>query len=319
MKFDFDLTFDYLCDRANFRYCRFRDVIENNGCPFLQIHIGKKLIPYVLADIPFLVLCIVVTIFFCAFIMFLKTFEVKYKKQRATRAPWYWRLHLLLCGIEVLLWGASVCLTSSDGPGQQFMMLFRGAILNMAEFLLVWIALIDMQIINPGWFVNTLAFASDVVVGFVIFMVRKENPPKMQLVLFGFLFPMLFPAFHFFTMIPVCIYRKIWVGLIYLICCFVLNIGHMLIDWFANDSICAGTKGYLSGSSLSVLVFAFYRVVVQLFYTELKKSERSDGLPIKPRRLSELSSSELRKPLPIEVSDYSYSYTYTESESDQQD
>ena len=93
-----------------------------------------------------------------------------------------------------------------------------------------------------------------------------------------------------------------------------LKLGSMYIEIWLNSQICQGAQGYISGMGLSVLVFCFYRMVVQLYYLALKKSERDDGLPPKKKPIDATSSSEKDKPMLINISDYSYSYTYTDSE-----
>ena len=80
---------------------------------------------------------------------------------------------------------------------------------------------------------------------------------------------------------------------------------------YANGPLCTATSGWLTGSSLACLIFGFYRAFMQKYFFELKKSERLDGLTTIKRGLDEVSSSELDRPVPIELSDYTYSYTDT--------
>ena len=56
-------------------------------------------------------------------------------------------------------------------------------------------------------------------------------------------------------------------------------------------------------------IFGTYRVFIQLYFFELKKPEKYAI----PKKIEGVSSSEINKPLPIDLSDYPYSYTHSES------
>ncbi|OHT03485.1 hypothetical protein TRFO_29152 [Tritrichomonas foetus] len=313
MKFDFNTGLEYLCDKTNFRQCRLFEMIENNDCPAYQILIGES---FVLYDLPFLILSVIVAIFFILFVSFLKEIKRKYHNQRKTRGTWYWRIHLILSGIQVLVWAISLSIVATMGDTQNSLIIIRGLFLNMAQALLFWITLVDIQLIPAtGWYMHVLCALFTIVIGILwALMFSKENAAGV--ILMGIAVPIGCSIFHFLAMLPVVLYRKMWLGVLYLFLMAAFNIGYQVIDLFLNGPLCNASSGWFSGSSLAVLVFAFYRVVVQLFFTELKKAEKDDGLPVRKRRLSEPSSSELNKPLPVELSDYTYSYTYTDTSDD---
>jgi hypothetical protein len=326
MNFDPDLALQYLCENTNFRYCRLTGVIENHGCPALQI--GSNSIVY---DIPFFILSLVVTVFLAGFFPFLRPHPIKWKRQRETRAVLLWRVHCIACGVGVFFNGLSVSMTAKDGKGQQVLMVFRGIALTAGQILLIVIALIDCHII-PQFIAQSWQFTVGVflVAGIIAlcWLSQFANPTGIGLVGFGLFIPLFSIVFFWMSMIPVCIIRfrdpmKLGKGIGAIISAIAyvtlvagLNVASIFAELFLNGAICIGTVGILSGSSLSVLFFAFYRVFVQVWFTVLKKHEIDDGLPTRPKKAEDESSSEQYRALPVEFSDYSYGYTYSSEEND---
>jgi uncharacterized membrane protein (DUF441 family) len=297
-----------LCEKTHFRPCRLTGRIENHGCPGLQI--GTWTVVY---DLPFFLLSLIVAVFFLGFFIFLKDFEVKWKNQRPTRGVLYWRAHLIACGLAVFFYGVSVTFTSSDGPAQRAMLVLRGICQLSGALLLIWIAFVDMQLLPVNRWIHIAVFCVSIGIS-LCWIAMYNNPTPSGIITLGILFPIFSGFFHLFAMIPVCVKRKIWaaIGYCFLMCGF--NIAAILVDMYGNAPICQGTTGILSGSSVAVLLYAFYRVFVQVFYAELKKAERDDGLPLKRRKIDDPSSDDVNKPFPVEFKDYSYSYTYSDSQ-----
>jgi len=309
VSFTWDVALAMLCDKTNFRYCRFTGVIERNGCPGLQFGTYNPLY-----DLPFFVLTMIVTIFFLGFFSFLKPSKMKWKKQRPTRGVYYWQAHLVTCGLSVFFYGISVCITSKDGRQQRMCMAVRGYFQLAAALFLFWITFVDLHIIpaEPYWFMHIPALAIPLAVSFS-WVGMYKNPTPAGLLTLGVLIPLGASFFHFCAMVPVCIRRKLWAAIGYCLLMLAFNIAGVFVETFGNPAICQGTTGILSGSAVSVLVYAFYRVFVQVFYTDLKKSEREDGLPLATaRRTWGDPDDEEGKPFPVEFKDYSYSYTYSD-------
>jgi hypothetical protein len=131
------------------------------------------------------------------------------------------------------------------------------------------------------------------------------------------LLPVACGFFHLFAMIPVCIKSEVWLGILYTVLMFGFNLAAFFCELYGNGPLCEGTAGILSGSALSVLITAFYRIIAQLFYGALKSSEKEDGLPIKRKGIDEPTTSDETKPFPVEFKDYSYDYTYSDAEQPQ--
>jgi hypothetical protein len=308
VNFNWTVGMMMLCEQTHFRPCRLTGKVENHGCPGLQF--GTWTVVY---DLPFFVLSVIVTVFFLASITILKDYELKWKGQRPTRGVLYWRAHLVACGLSALFYGVSVTFTSADGRGQRVMLVIRGICQLCAALLLIWIAFVDMQLLPANWWMHIPVLLLSVGLSF-IWIALYNNPTSSGIITLGILIPICSAFFHFFAMVPVCVKRKLWSGLAYCFLMLGFNVAATFVDMYGNGPICEGTAGILSGSSVGVLLYAFYRVFVQVFYTELKKAERDDGLPLKRRKIDDPSSSDVNKPFPVEFKDYSYSYTYSESD-----
>ncbi|KAH0785766.1 hypothetical protein GPJ56_010328 [Histomonas meleagridis] len=315
MNFDFDLALDYFCNETNFKVCRLFDRIENNGCP---VGIYDVTDTYMMADIPFLILGIIIAVFFMALIGLLKKDELQFKHQVPTRGLFLWRSHIFAVGLSILMWTLSISFFPMDGPVEQFFIAARAACFDIAGALLIIITLVDTHLLpwDMLW-VNFIELAVSLVIG-LIYFVNLTNPSPSFAVFMGFIFPVACQLFLFIGMIPVLIYRRLWMGLVYLVLLSIFGIAPYFIELYANGGMCEGTAGWFTAPSLCVIIYAFYRVFIQLYFVILKADEKMDGLPPNPRRYDDVSSSELNKPLPIEVSDYTYSYTYTESEAEQE-
>lgn len=312
--FNFKEGFDYLCDNTNFRYCRLMEIIERNQCP--AVTLGKTGIWCY--DITYLVLCILAGVLFIGFVAYLKKQPIRWRHQRETRGAGYWRFHLVMFGISTVIGGVSVCLVIEDGPVQRFLTALKGATANAGYAMLFWVTLVDMQIMPAtGWYMHLIAYLFSVVVGglFLLTLVPAMNS-EMALLLMGIGVPVMASAFNLLGMLPVVLYRKLWNCVLFLIAAFVLKIASLALEIFLHKVICQATQGYLTGMGASALIFCFYRMIIQLYYLALKKAERDDGLPAKRRPFDATSSSEVNKPMAINMSDYSYSYTYTDSEGD---
>lgn len=307
---DLDVALEYACDKFNFRPCRIDDIIENNGCPSNQIIIGDT---YVFYDLFFFILSVIIAIMFFVLIPFMKPYDVIYVNQRKARGNWYWKTHVILCGVYVLFWAVSVSLVAEFNNTQKIFIVLKGVFQNMAQGLLFIITIIDMQLIPQccmrKWPWHVAAGIITVVIG-VLWFIELSNPTGPGLIMMGIAVPIGCSLFHLFGMIPVIIYRKTWKSLIFLICMTICNIGHQIIDICVQGPLCEATKGYFTGSSLAVIVFAFYRVFVQLYFQNFKDSEKLDGLTER-KRLDEEDSGDI--PYPIEKTDYSYTYTYTDT------
>lgn len=307
---NFDVALEYACDKFNFRPCRLDDIIENNGCPSNQIIIGDN---YVFYDLFFFILSVIIAIMFFVLIPFMKPYEVVYINQRKARANWYWKTHVILCGVYVLFWTISYSLASEFNGIQKVFIILRGVFLNMAQVLLFIITIIDMQIIPQccmrAWAWHLTASIITTIVG-LLWFTQISKPTSSGLIMMGIAIPIGCSLFHLLGMIPVVIYRKTWKSLIFLILMTICNIGHQILDICVQGPLCEATSGFFTGASLSVIVFAFYRVFVQLYFQNFKDSEKLDGLTEK-KRLDQENSSDF--PYPIEKTDYSYTYTYTDT------
>lgn len=312
MSFDFNVAFEYTCDKYNFRPCRLDNIIENNNCPANQILIGDS---YVLYDIFFLILSVIVAILFVVLLPCMKPYEVLYYNQRKARGTWYWKSHLFISGIYLLVWGISVSITSIYDNNQKVFIVLAGIFQNWAQSILIFCALVDtllipQKLMQKCWW-HILVGVITCIIG-LIYLIELWVPTRVGLMFLGIVVPVGCSSFYFLSMIPVLIYRKEFLGLVYLIFITICNIGHQIFNLTIHGLLCTKTLGYFSGSSLSVVIFAFYRIFVQLYFQRLKEAERFDGLTEKRRLSEELSNL----PLPIEISDYSYSYTYTDSNED---
>jgi hypothetical protein len=379
VNFDFGLAFAYLCENTNFRYCRLMDIIENHGCNALQM--GQTNVVY---DLPYFILSLVMAFFCCGLYWSIRPNDMVYKGQQETRGTLYCRVHLFLVGLSVFFGGVSVSLTAFDGPAQHTFMVFKGALLNMGQVLLIWITLVDLHIVpvqtsfrwkftkgisgsmefvrcdSPHGAIDTwrenqaqaqeatrrgkttekkktafclpgppildlidvVAFVIPMIVGFCWFA-ELNNPTTQGIITHSLVIPIMAAFIHVFCMIPVFIIRQLYLGVIFVIFTDGFMITALLLELYLNEPVCKGTSGVLSGATVAVLMFALYRVFFQLTFSVLKfegkegaRGEVWDGLPPKPKKLAEASSSEAYRPMAIEFSDYEYSYTYTASEDD---
>ena len=307
---NFNVALEYACDNFNFRPCRIDDIIENNGCPSNQIIIKNTFVFY---DLFFFIFAVIIAIMFFVLIPFMKSYEVVYVNQRKPRGNWYWKAHVLLCGFYVLVWAISVSITSEFNKVQKVFIVLKGVFQNMAQGLLFIITIIDMQIIPQRWMRSCVwhVFASLIVILIgVLWFTQLSNATSSGLIMMGIVVPIGCSLFHLFGMIPVIIYRKVKICIVFLIFMTICNVGHQIIDICVQGPLCGATKGYFTGTSLAVIIFAFYRVFLQLFFQKFKESEKLDGLTEK-KRLDAEDSGDI--PYPIEIEDYSYTYTYTDT------
>jgi hypothetical protein len=371
LSFNFDVIFEALCDKFNFRYCRLRDIIENHGCAGLQLGPANAII----YDAPYLVLALLVTVFFVGLYGSLTPYVIEYKKQSETRAALHWRAHLIFCGLSTLFGALSVSVTAYDGRPQRLMMVLRGLLLNFAQAMLIWITFVDIHILpahspfrwkctrsdNEGnWqierassfhgaapvkkrkrrakgkdddgpklqfclpgppsfdLLDIAAFGLPAIVA-VVWITEYNAPTSKAIITYALVIPLGATFFHLMAMFPVLIVRKLWLGLGYLVLMDGFMLASQFIEIAGNGFLCDMTQGMLSGSALAVLFFAFYRVFVQLYFGELKLSDKGEKLDVigvirRAKRLGDESSSKETKPLPLQFADYSYDYTYTGSE-----
>jgi hypothetical protein len=295
-----------LCDQTNYRYCRLTGRIENHGCAALQLGTGV-----VVYDIPLLILAIIVALFFLGFVQFLKAQKLEWKKQIPTRGVWLWRAHLFLCGLNVFFTALSVSLVATDGRPQQSMLACRGAAYFAAFVLLYWITLVDIHLVPSFLILDIVAICVSTGLG-CVFLTQLDNPTAMGMITMTILLPIGASFFNLFAMVPVCFKRKLWMGILYsfLMCGF--HVCAIFVELYANAVLCDGTSGIFTGTALSILVFAFYRVFVQMFFVSLKLAEKEDDLPLKKRRDGDPDSDDPTKPFPVEFKDYSYDYTYSD-------
>ena len=182
---------------------------------------------------------------------------------------------------------------------------------------LFYIALMDMHVLPGNDFVAYIICAVVALVfGLPIFGALGKSASSGAAInmIFGFFIPLGVPMFHFFSMLPILIVRKLWKGIAFLCCTTVCSLLTQILNVFVQGPICEGTSGYLTGASLGALICAFYRVFLQLYYKTLKDSEAKDDLPPNPKKINEMSTSELNRPFAIEISDYSYNYTYPDTD-----
>jgi hypothetical protein len=327
MGLDLSVIFDGVCETTNFRYCRLADVIEDHGCAGMQIGSTGAII----YDIIFLILSCIVTLFFIGFLQYLANADMEYKDQRETRGLLFWRLHLLFFGASAFFHGMAVSVTSRDDSSQHFMLVLQGATSTAGNALLVIIALVDAQIVplsripptNPkaatwrlGW--HGAGIGVSVVLG-LAWVIILAAPSRAAIVFFGLALPIGAALFHVAVMVPVCLVRHLPMLLFYCGMMAVTNIGSLFVDLYLNGPLCMSTDGILTGASLSVLLFAFYRVFAHLFFLNLKRGEVKDGLGVDAARANAANKRDEFKPLPIELSDYTYDYSAAESPATDED
>jgi hypothetical protein len=211
------------------------------------------------------------------------------------------------------------------------MMVLRGVALSGAYFLLIVMGIVDTQMI-PQVIVDNLLFPAGVFAATAVvagcFLTQIANPSALGLVGYALFIPVFAVFFFWLVEVVVCVFRFYdptqpdkWRGemataIVQVTLTCGLNFGSLLIEIFVNGPICKGTSGILSGSSVSVLLFAFYRVFMQVYFSALKKSESRDGLKAQPKGLNDESTDEQYRALPVEFSDYSYGYTYSSEPDD---
>lgn len=313
MKFDFQLALDYLCNETSFRYCRLMDVVENNGCPSVQFKVNDS---FIITDIPFLITGVIIAAFMSCVISFLKPVPLQFKKQRKTRAIILWRAHLLILGIYVLFWVLNYSVFSIDNEFSKYLLILKGATHNVAQTLLVFITLFDIQIIpNEYLWMDISSIGVSVVLGFLFFIEKAKSTAECTVIL-GFVYPLACSCFFLLGMIPVIIYRRQWKALVTMILAGILLIVPIFLEIYLNQTVCSKTSGWITSSTISVLCYGLYRFLIQIYFVELKKSEKYDGLPAVPKKIDDVSSSEMNKPNTIDFSDYSYSYTHSKGSED---
>lgn len=307
MNFDTDAALMYLCETSAFRPCRIQNVIENSQCNGMQTSGGV-----VIYDVIFLVLSILVGLFLAGAVGMLKGIRRIYKKQRKSRGVSVWRAHFSTMGIQIIVWGLSVCVTPTMGYAQNVMIAFRYFMLCYSETLLLLITLIDIQLIPtlPKCFTvsyNIIAFGF----GLSAFLILKGT--STTILFYCLVYPFFVQCWHFFAMLIVCIIRKSWKGLGFLFGMFIFGLVPLIIDLAPIGAMCSGTSGFFTPQSLAVIFYAIYRVFGGFFFKQLKNYEKYDGLFGKKKRLGESSSSDHNAPGLIDISDYSYEYTWTDS------
>ena len=303
-----------LCEKANFRLCRLAGTIENNGCDYWAILDSVK--EQKVVDLISFILSIIVFIFFCVFLGTFKNFEVRYQRQRETRGKFFYRTHLILMGISVLVWGIEQSLCPMDGGALHFFIVLRYVFLNAGEAMLVCIALLDSQVISDSRLSFFVSLAVSIVIGLLSFLTLSESLAKSMIAIIGLAIPLGCALFHFLSMIVVCAIRKIPAAIGYAALMFVCNFAPIIFETFVNEPLCNISVGYFTGNALGVLIIAFYRVFISLFYPLMKKSEVFDGLGGERKLLLKPGEDDPNLPAVIDLDDYPYDYTYSEVSED---
>jgi hypothetical protein len=301
----------YLCEKTNFRLCRLAGVIENNGCDYSTIT-GTDGDPFII-DIITIVLAIVVFAFYIIFLNSFKEYPIKFQNQRATRGKLFYKTHLILMGISALVWGIEHSLIPIDGKDLHFFIILRYVFLNAGEIMLLFIALIDSQLMPANMIFYYISLGVSVIIGLLSFMMFSESLAKNTIAIFGIGIPAGCAIFHFFSMTVVCIFRRILRAIGYTFLMLIFNFLPIIFEIFLNEPLCNVSVGYFSGSSLAILIFAFYRVFISLFYPILKKNERVDGLGNERKLLKGPDEDDSDLPAIIDLDDYPYDYTYSET------
>jgi hypothetical protein len=304
----------YICDNSNFRLCRLAGTLENSGCDYFTITSEAK-DPKV-SDIISFILSIIVFLFFCLFLGAFKDYALKYQNQRATRGKLFYRTHLIAMGIQSLIWGIEQSLIPIDCSALHFFIVLRYVFLNIGEVMLLFIGLLDSHIISGSRVTFFVSLGISIVVGAASFAMMSESVAKKTIVIFGIGIPMGCAFFHFLSMIVVCAIRKLKSAAGYAFMMLACNFLPIIFEIFVNEPLCTVSAGYFTGNALAVLVLAFYRVFISLFYTELKKVERVDGLGGERKILKGPGEDDSDLPAIIDLDDYPYDYTYSEVSED---
>jgi len=300
-------NFLYLCEQTNFKPCRMIDAVENNGCQYFYLYPAN----YYILDVAFFFLSFVVFLFFVIFIRVFKNWEIEFQNQRETRGSQFWKAHMVLIGVSCLVWGIVHTFITTMGSSQNFFYALKYGIYNAAQVMLVFIALIDMQLLWDNTIIFIIALVGAAIVCF--FSVTMTSNHSL-IILMSLGFPVGAQLFHFFAMIPVLIVRRLYTCIIYLVMMLLTSLGPLIIDLYFSPQICSMFSGYFTSSSVAILVFIFYRVMCSIFYTNLKKAERFDGLPPDKKKVGAPTVEDDNLPNIIELDDYSYTYTYTDED-----
>ena len=272
---DVDPMIGFLCENTNFRLCRLAGVIENSGCDYAAI--PTKGIPKVLSIIH-LILAVIIAVFFCSFLSTIKDYKVTWIGQLETRGKWFYRIHLILMGVSILIWGIEGSLIPIDGSGLHFMICLRYVFLDASEALLVCIALVDTHLIGAGLVSFIVCTVISAIIGLLSFLMMVSSLAPKLIAIFGIGIPIGCALFHFFSMIGVCIVRNIKKGLLYLTIMVLANVLPIIFEMFLNEPLCTVTVGWFPGAPLGCVLYAFYRAFIAQFYTLLKKNgEKLDG------------------------------------------
>ena len=308
-----DPMIGYLCENTNFRLCRLAGYYENGGCEYSAI--PSTGIPKVLAVVH-LAVAVVVGLVFCFALGTFREYKVDYQYQIPTRGKWFYRIHLILMGISIVLWGVEMSLIPIDGTGLHFMICLRFVFLNAAEVLLVCIALIDTHIIGAGKISFIVCIIISAIIGLLSFLMMVSSLATNLIAIFGIGIPIGCALFHMLSMIGVCCIRKMMKALVYVILMGLFNALPIVMEMFVNQPLCTVTNGWLPGATLGCIFYAIYRVLIYLYYELLKKKgERFDGTHGKRILLGD-EDGNMDIPAQICVEDYTYEYTYSEVDED---
>lgn len=295
-----------LCD-TNFKLCRLAGVIENNACMYYVISVGSGS----LINIITLILAICVFVFFEFFNSAFKTWEVKFEGQRPTRGSKLYKTHFFILGAYVLVWGLSESVAPTVGRAQNFFIALKYVFLNAGETILFCITLLDAQLIPDG--IPTLigSIVVAIIVGLISFIPLAESVAASSISFFGLGLPIGFVTFHTIVMFCVCITRKIWRAIFFLILMWATNAGPILIEMYASKGLCTISVGWFTSGSLAILILGFYRLIISFYYPCLKRNEMKDCLGSKKVYLGQQVDDE-NVPCLIDGEDYTYEYTYTD-------
>lgn len=313
---NFNDGLNYICSETNFIFCRIAEALENNGCPVNYYHVGGD---YILSDVLFLIFGAIIAILSLFLVSAFKGEKLIYHKQRAPRGLLYIRTHVFFRGLYLLFWVLSMCVTAKFDDTHRVMIGIRACLLNISQTILIFMGLTDMQLYPYQYrWMHIITIIVSLVVGLSIFLQWLDNGKSAAGIIFlGFVWHFGAQLFYFFGCIPVCIVRRLWKCLVYLISFTIVEVASIFIELYVNGPLCRATDGYLTAPFICAFLQIIYIVLFIYYFHDLKRNEVMDGLKSRPRRLSETPSSELNKPLAIAFSDYTYSYTYTEDESDQ--
>jgi hypothetical protein len=219
-------------------------------------------------------------------------------------------------GVSALVWGIQQSLIPIDGGSLHFFIALRYVFLNAGEVMLLFIALLDSQIIPGTMLMFYIALGVSIFIGLLSFIMLSESVAKSTIAIFGIGIPIGCAFFHCFSIIIISIIRKITKAIVYVCLMFLCNFLPHIFELFLNEPLCNSSAGYFTGTSLAILIFTLYRVFIQLFYTIFKMNERTDGLGNERKRLKGPDEDDSDLPAIIEIDDYPYDYTYSEISED---